>query len=56
LTDAVKERLRGLVHARPDATLAELRDALAGGAKVAASTSTIDRWLGKLGLSFKKSR
>jgi transposase len=56
LTDAVKERLRGLVHARPDATLAELRDALAAGAKVAASTSTIDRWLGKLGLSFKKSR
>jgi transposase len=56
LTDAVKERLRGLVHARPDATLAELRDALAAEAKVSASTSTVDRWLGKLELTFKKSR
>lgn len=56
LTAAVKERLRGLVHDKPDATLAELRDALAAGAEVSASTSTVDRWLGKLGLSFKKSR
>ena len=56
LTDAVKQRLRGLVEARPDATLAELRDALAAGAPVAASTSTVDRWLKKLGLTFKKSR
>jgi transposase len=44
------------VASKPDATLAELRDALAAEAKVAASTSTVDRWLGKLGLSFKKSR
>lgn len=56
LTDGVKERLRGLVASKPDATLAELRDALAAEAKVAASTSTVDRWLRKLGLSFKKSR
>ena len=56
LTDEVKARLRGLVGAKPDATLAELRDALAAGAGVAASTSTVDRWLGRLGLSFKKSR
>jgi transposase len=56
LTEDVKGRLRGLVGARPDATLAELRDALAAEARVWASTSTVDRWLRKLGLSFKKSR
>lgn len=56
LTEGVKARLRGLVEAKPDATLAELRDALASGAEVAASTSTVDRWLRKLGLTFKKSR
>jgi len=52
----VKARLRGLVRAKPDATLGELRDGLAAGAKVCASTSTVDRWLRKPGLSFKKSR
>jgi transposase len=56
LTDAVKGRLRELVRVKPDATLAELRDALAEEAQVAASTPTVDRWLGKLGLTFKKSR
>jgi transposase len=56
LTDDVKARLGRLVASKPDATLAELRDALAAGAKVSASTSTVDRWLGKLGLTFKKSR
>jgi transposase len=45
-------RLAGLVAARPDATLAELRDALG----VAVSCSTIDRWLRRLGLTLKKSR
>jgi len=56
LTDGVKAHLRGLVDAKPDATLAELRDALASEARVAASTSTVDRWLRKLGLTLKKSR
>ena len=56
LTDDVKARLGRLVASKPDATLAELRDALAAEAEVAASTSTVDRWLRKLGLSFKKSR
>ena len=56
LSEDVKGRLRGLVAAKPDATLAELRDALASEARVTASTSTVDRWLGKLGLTFKKSR
>jgi transposase len=53
-TDEVRSRLRELVAATPDATLAELRDALAP--TVATSTSSVDRWLGKLGLSLKKSR
>jgi transposase len=56
LSDAVKGRLRELVRVKPDSTLAELRDALAAEARVKASTSTVDRWLGKLGLTFKKSR
>jgi transposase len=56
LTGDVEARLRGLVGARPDATLAELRDALAAEAEVAASTSTVDRWLRRLGLTFKKGR
>jgi transposase len=56
LTDDVKARLGRLVASKPDATLAELREALAAEAKVSASTSTVDRWLGKLGLTFKKSR
>jgi transposase len=54
-TDAARSRLRELVSATPDATLAELREALAN-RDVAASASTVDRWLGKLGLSLKKSR
>lgn len=56
LTGEVEARLRGLVGSKPDATLAELRDALAAEAGVAASTSTVDRWLRRLGLTFKKSR
>ena len=56
LTGEVEARVRGLVGAKPDATLAELRDALASEAEVAVSTSTVDRWLRKLGLTFKKSR
>lgn len=52
--EPVKSRLRELVAARPDATLAELRDALAP--VVNTSISSVDRWLAKLGLSLKKSR
>jgi transposase len=52
--EPVRSRLRELVAARPDATLAELRDAL--GPLVSTSTSSVDRWLAKLGLSLKKSR
>jgi len=51
LSDQLRERLRQLVADRPDATLAEIKDQL--GLEV--SLSTIDRWLKKLGLSFKKS-
>jgi transposase len=53
-TEPVQSRLRELVAATPDATLAELRDALAP--LVETSTSSVDRWLAKLGLSLKKSR
>jgi transposase len=56
LSGDVEAQLRGLVGAKPDATLAELREALAERAQVKASTSTVDRWLGRLGLTFKKSR
>jgi transposase len=52
--EPVRSRLRELVAVRPDATLAELRDALTP--LVCTSTSSVDRWLAKLGLSLKKSR
>lgn len=52
--EPVKSRLRELVAARPDATLAELRDALEP--LVSTSTSSVDRWLDTLGLTLKKSR
>jgi transposase len=47
-----QRRLRELVEKRPDATLAELRDGLGIDVHIA----TIDRWLGRLGISLKKSR
>jgi transposase len=63
LTPELRERLRRLVAATPDATLEELRDddkdgGGGGGAapRVEVSTSTVDRWLGKLKLPLKKSR
>ena len=43
LSGEVEAHLRELVGAKPDATLAELREALAGRAQVKASTSTVDR-------------
>ena len=52
LTDPLKTQLNELVKNRPDATLNEIKKQL--GLEV--SLSTIDRWLRKLGLSFKKSR
>jgi transposase len=50
LDEADRERLRELVKATPDATLAELHESL--GADV--SVSTVDRWLTRLGLPLKK--
>jgi transposase len=51
LTAARKGRLLKLVEAQPDATLAEL------GARLDRpfGTSTVDLWLHKLGLTFKKN-
>ena len=51
LTDEIKMRLSPFVADHPDATLAEIKQEL----KLEVSISTIDRWLKKLGLSFKKS-
>jgi transposase len=51
LNDQLKTRLSQLVKDHPDATLAEIQKRLG----LDASLSTIDRWLKKLGLSFKKS-
>jgi transposase len=47
-----QRRLRELVETKPDATLTELRDGLGIDVHIA----TIDRWLGRLGISLKKSR
>jgi transposase len=51
LTDEIKTQLAQIVADHPDATLAEIKKQLG----LDVSLSTIDRWLKKLGLSFKKS-
>ena len=51
-----RDALRALVRARPDATLAELRDRLAAGRGVAVSASRVCQVLGELGPPRKKSR
>jgi transposase len=51
LLDAETQRLAALVAARPDATLAELRDAL----QSSAGLTTIWRALSQLDLTFKKN-
>lgn len=51
LTEQIKTQLTRYVADHPDATLAQIRNAL--GLEV--SISTVDRWLKKLGLSLKKS-
>ena len=51
LTSARKARLQKLVAAQPDATLAELGSRLDRSFR----TSTVDVWLRKLGLSYKKN-
>ncbi len=51
LCEADRERLRALVAAEPDATLAELHAGLGAGVSV----STVDRTLTRLGLPLKKS-
>jgi transposase len=49
LTACRRERLQKLVARQPDATLAEL------GAHFKRPTSTMDLWLNRLGLSYKKN-
>ena len=49
LTACRRERLQKLVAGQPDATLAEL------GAHFKRPTSTMDLWLNRLGLSYKKN-
>ena len=57
LDDADRARLAGLVADTPDATLAELRDALAPATgKPPVSVSTVSRAVRDLGLTLKKSR
>src|SRR6202167_4262412 len=51
LTDELKTQLGQFVKDHPDATLAQIKKQLA----LKVSLSTIDRWLKKLGLSYKKS-
>jgi transposase len=51
LTEQLKTQLNELVKNRPDATLIQIKKQL----ELEVSLSTIDRWLWKLGLSFKKS-
>ena len=51
LTEERKASLKKLVEAQPDATLAELGSRL----DRRFGTSTIDLWLGKLGLTYKKN-
>jgi transposase len=51
LTPPQEDRLAGLITAQPDATLAELREALA----TPAALSTIWRAIGRLGLTVKKN-
>ena len=49
LTEALKIRLQQRLARQPDATLAEL------GAQFKRPTSTMDLWLNRLGLSYKKN-
>jgi len=52
LTERQRQRLADLVHRRPDATLAELRQRLAAGV----GTTTIWRAVAQLGLTLQKRR
>ncbi len=52
LDDREKTHLRALITARPDATLAELREAL----PTSAALSTLWRTIDRLGLTVKKNR
>jgi len=51
LTDRDEERLAALIHARPDATLTELRDAV----PTTAALSTLWRVIDRLGFTLKKN-
>lgn len=50
LTDELKTRLTQFVAQHPDATLGQIKQQL----NLEVSPSTVDRWLKKLNLSFKK--
>jgi len=52
LSPPQEERLAALITARPDATLAELREAL----PTTAALSTLWRTIGRLGFTVKKNR
>ena len=52
LSPPQEERLAALITARPDATLAELRDAV----PTTAALSTLWRTIGRLGFTVKKNR
>lgn len=56
LSDADRATLAALVAKTPDATLAELRDALAAACGTRVGVSTVHRVLDALGLTRKKSR
>src|SRR5277367_4963580 len=50
-TDEIKTQIRQFVTLHPDATLAEIKNQL----QLNVALSTVDRWVRKLDLSFKKS-
>lgn len=54
--DADEQKIRELIRARPDATLAEVAEALAKPKTKPASVATVCRTLKRLGLVRKKSR
>ena len=56
MSKAVKVHMLAVVEAQADITIAELREKIEIGQGVAASWSSVRRWVKKLGLRLKKSR
>ena len=56
VSPAVTERMVGLIGARADLTVAELRDRIESDTGVEMSWSLVRLWVGRLGLRLKKSR